>query len=78
MISNQQKAQQSDDKLFQTQALTMQRYSTYLKVFVRLIGYNINDFNKFFFIKKEFDLLQFALSSARIFFRGEKEQVNVE
>ncbi len=40
----------------QTQALTMQRYVTYLK---------------------EFDLLQFALSSARIFFRGEKEQVEL-
>ena len=28
----QQKSQQNDDKLMQTQSLTMQRYSTYLKV----------------------------------------------
>lgn len=55
-IANQQKTQQIDDKLMQTQALTMQRYATYLK---------------------EFDLLQFALSSARIFFRGEKETVEL-
>jgi hypothetical protein len=29
---SQQRVQQTDDKLLQTQALTMQRYSTYLKV----------------------------------------------
>lgn len=50
-IVNQQKNQQSDDKLMQTQALTLQRYSTY---------------------QKEFNLLQFALTSAQIFFRTEE------
>lgn len=50
-IVNQQKNQQSDDKLMQTQALTLQRYSTY---------------------QKEFNLLQFAFTSAQIFFRTEE------
>ena len=52
-LTSDQKSQQPDDKLMQTQALTLQRYATYLK---------------------EFDLLQFSLSSARIFFRNSDEK----
>jgi hypothetical protein len=52
----QQKSQQVDDKLAQTQALTLQRYTTYVR---------------------EFELLQYALSSAQIFFRiDEKPSTN--
>ena len=32
-LVNQQKTEQTDDKLIQTQALTLQRYQTYLRVF---------------------------------------------
>ncbi len=31
-LVNQQKTEQTDDKLMQTQVLTLQRYSTYLRV----------------------------------------------
>ena len=52
----QQKSQQVDDKLAQTQALTLQRYTTYVR---------------------EFDLLQYGLNSAQIFFRiDEKPATN--
>jgi WASH complex subunit 7 len=36
-ITNQQKTQTGDSKLVQTQALTMQRFSTYLKVQLLLL-----------------------------------------
>lgn len=52
LILNQQKSIQNDDKLLQTQILTLQRYATY---------------------QREFDFLQFSLSSARIFFSAESE-----
>ncbi len=51
----QQKSAQSDDKLMQTQELTLRRFATY---------------------QREFDLLQFSLSSARIFFRAESSLDN--
>jgi len=51
-ITSEQKFQNNDDKLLQTQALTLQRYATYLR---------------------EFDLLQFSLSSSRILFRDDEK-----
>ena len=53
-ITSEQKSQNNDDKLLQTQALTLQRYATYLR---------------------EFDLLQFSLSSARILFRDDEKVI---
>jgi hypothetical protein len=47
---NQQKTEQTDDKLMQTQVLTLQRYSTYLRVYLIKIKklHNINHFMKLF------------------------------
>lgn len=69
---NQQKTQQTDDKLVQTQALTLQRYSTYLKVNKKVLkNYEFSTIKVNTVNKKEFNLLQYALGSAQIFFRSD-------